>query len=307
MKISSISNSKHISEKICEKLGVKMTQTIRKDFKDTEFTVGFEESIRGEKIFIIGSTNELRGNKNLMELCMLIRAAKSANAKEIIVIIPFFGWGQADRKDLDRSCVTAKLVADFIEISGATQVVTFDLHAVQVQSFFNIASDHILYEKVLMNWFKNQNKNNDYILAAPDTGAAKKVQKMANQLECDFVIFYKNRNKTTNQISNMEIFGDVLNKNVILCDDIINTGGTLCEAAKILKKKGAKKVFAYCSHAVLASKAVDLIETSDIDKLLVTDSIYYDNNSDKIEILSCDKIISNVINRINNNLSLSDI
>lgn len=307
MKIVSIKNTKILAEAVCDKISIPLNKTVRRDFKDRELTVGFEESVRGDKVFIIGSTNVLRGEDNLMELCMLIRAAKSANAKEIIVITPYFGWGRADRKDLERSCVTSKLVADFIEIAGATQIVTFDLHAIQMQNFFDIPSDHFTFDKIVADYL-NKNVTDDYILASPDMGAAKRTQKIADRVNKDFVVFYKKRDKNNN-IEEMKILGDVDGKHVVLCDDISDSGGTLCKAAELAKKQGAKSVIAICSHGVFSGDAIQNIDKSCIDKMLVTNSIPEVDfkTSSKFEILDISKMLATIINRINDNQSLSDI
>lgn len=306
MKIVSIQNTKPLAEAVCAQIGIQLNKTKRRDFADTEFTVGFEESVRGDRVFIIGSTNELRGDKNIMELCMLIRAAKSANAREIIAIIPYFGWGRADRKDLERSCVTSKLVADFIEVAGATQLVTFDLHAIQTQNFFDVPSDHFTFDKIVATYLESSVVG-EYVLASPDMGAAKRTQKIATRVNKDFVVFHKARGKN-NDIEEMRILGDVEGKHVVLCDDISDSGGTLCMAANLAKENGAKSVIAICSHGVLSGESVTRINNSCIDKMVIANTIPMpDKLPAKFEILDISKMLATIINRINDDLSLSDI
>ena len=230
------------------------------------------------------------------------------SAKEIIVIIPYFGWGRADRKDIDRSCVTSKLVSEFIEVSGATQVITFDLHAIQTQGFFNIPSDHFMLDKLYANHIKQNFDINNVKLAAPDMGASKRVSKVSGLLDdIDLVIFYKERS-AENNIKQMKILGDVKGKDVIFLDDIADSGNTLVKAAALAKENGAKKIVAYCTHGVLSGKAIETIEKSDITEFYITDSIINDlSKSSKIKVLSMSKIIANIINKINNNLSLSNL
>ena len=307
MKLTCIENSYELAKKVSDELGIKISNTTKKQFKDGEFTVGYDESVRGDTVYIIGSTNTLRGEDNLMELCMKIRAAKLANAKEIIVIIPYFGWGRADRKDIDRSCVTSKLVSEFIEISGATHIITFDLHAIQTQSFFDISSDNFTMDSLYANHIINTYNIDNVIIASPDMGGSKRVSKVAGLLNTDLVIFYKERNKN-NEIEKMKVLGDVKDRDVIFIDDIADSAKTMATASSLAKENGAKKIVAYCTHGVLSGQAIETIEKSDIDDFYITDSIKTDlTKSTKIKVISMAKTISKIILKINSNFSLSKL
>ncbi len=276
-------------------------------YADGEFQPSFEENIRGRDVFIIQST--FAPADNLMELLMYVDAAKRASAKRIIAVIPYFGFARQDRKDKPRVPITAKLVADILTAVGVTRVITIDLHADQIQGFFNVPVDHLYASSIFIPYLRGLASESfnldDVLFASPDVGGTKRASEYAKKLGCGFVMCYKQRNKP-NEIGTMQLIGDVSGKHVILVDDIVDTGNTLCKAAEVIKTKGAKSVRAMITHPVLSGDAVEKIENSQMVELIVTDTIPLKQISSKIRALSVAPIFAEAIRRVEFNESIAD-
>ncbi|MBP1644724.1 MAG: ribose-phosphate pyrophosphokinase [Bacteroidetes bacterium] len=276
-------------------------------YADGEFQPSFEENIRGRDVFIIQST--FAPADNLMELLMYVDAAKRASAKRIIAVIPYFGFARQDRKDKPRVPITAKLVADILTAVGVTRVITIDLHADQIQGFFDVPVDHLYASSIFIPYLRGLASDSfnldDVLFASPDVGGTKRASEYAKKLGCGFVMCYKQRNKP-NEIGTMQLIGDVAGKHVILVDDIVDTGNTLCKAAEVIKTKGAKSVRAMITHPVLSGDAVEKIENSQMEELIVTDTIPLKQISSKIRALSVAPIFAEAIRRVEFNESIAD-
>ena len=270
-------------------------------YSDGEFQPSFEESIRGARIFIIGSTHP--NSENLMQLLLMLDAAKRSSARHITAVIPYFGWARQDRKDKPRVPIGAKLIAKLIEAAGATRIITMDLHADQIQGFFEKPVDH-LYASTIFIPYVESLKLDNLTIASPDMGGSKRAYAYSKFLKSEVVICYKQRSKS-NIISHMEVIGEVKGKNIILVDDMVDTAGTLTKAANLMIERGAKSVRAICTHAILSGNAVEKIENSNLLELIVTDSIPSKQSSQKIRILSCAPLFSEVMKNVHNNLSIS--
>lgn len=285
--------SRVLAENIAKNYGIPLGKTTYTKFADGEFQVSFDETIRGKEVFIVQST--FPPVDNLFELLLMIDAAKRASAKHIYAVIPYFGFARQDRKDKPRVAIGSKLVADLLQAAGATHIITMDLHADQLQGFFNIPVDHLFASSIFYNYIKDL-KIPNLVVSSPDTGGTKRANVYAKAFNCDMAICYKQREKA-NQISDMVLIGDVKNKNVIIFDDIIDTAGSLIKAANLMKEKGALTIRAVCTHALLSNNAIEKIDESVIDQLIVTDTIPLRKSSDKIVVLSVAKIFSEVIKR----------
>ncbi len=276
-------------------------------YADGEFQPSYEENIRGKDVFIIQST--FSPADNLMELLMYVDAAKRASAKRIIAVIPYFGFARQDRKDKPRVPITAKLIADLLTAAGVSRVITIDLHADQIQGFFNVPVDHLLASSIFIPYLRGlaceSFKLNDILFASPDVGGTKRASEYAKKLGCGFVMCYKQRNKP-NEIGTMQLIGDVKGKHVILVDDIVDTGNTLCKAAQVIIDNGAKSVRAMITHPVLSGDAVQKIEESCMEELIVTDTIPLMQISSKIRALSVAPIFAEAIRRVEYNESIAD-
>ncbi|MFA6200727.1 MAG: ribose-phosphate pyrophosphokinase [Bacteroidales bacterium] len=276
-------------------------------YADGEFQPSYEENIRGKDVFIIQST--FSPSDNLMELLMYVDAAKRASAKRIIAVIPYFGFARQDRKDKPRVPITAKLIADLLTAAGVSRVITIDLHADQIQGFFNVPVDHLLASSIFIPYLRGlaceSFKLNDILFASPDVGGTKRASEYAKKLGCGFVMCYKQRNKP-NEIGTMQLIGDVKGKHVILVDDIVDTGNTLCKAAQVIIDNGAKSVRAMITHPVLSGDAVQKIEESCMEELIVTDTIPLMQISSKIRALSVAPIFAEAIRRVEYNESIAD-
>ena len=264
----------YLSKEIANIYGQELGKSQVLQYADGEFQPSFEENIRGRDVFIIQST--FAPSDNLMELLMLIDAAKRASAKRIIAVIPYFGFARQDRKDKPRVPITAKLVADLLTTAGISRVITIDLHADQIQGFFNVPVDHLLASSIFIPYLRGlaseDFKMEDILFASPDVGGTKRASEYAKKLNTGFVMCYKQRNKP-NEIGIMQLIGDVKGKHVILVDDIVDTGSTLCKAAELIQEHGAKSVRAMITHPVLSGEAVNKIENSSMKELIVTNTI----------------------------------
>ena len=300
-KIFSCTNSVALAESIAKSFGEDLGNVITSTYSDGEFQPSYEESIRGTRIFIIASTNP--GPENLMELLLMLDAAKRASARHITAVIPYFGWARQDRKDKPRVPIAAKLVAKMLETAGATRIITMDLHADQIQGFFEKPVDHLYASTIFLPYLKSLNLDN-LTIASPDMGGSKRAYAYSRALESDVVICYKQRKKA-NVISHMELIGDVTGNNVVLVDDMVDTAGTLTKAADLMIERGALSVRAICTHPILSGNAYQRLEDSKLEQLIVTDSIPLTQKSSKIKVLSCADLFADVMHKVHNNKSIS--
>lgn len=270
-------------------------------FADGEFEVSFEEPIRGCEVYLVQST--FPNCDNLMELLLMIDAAKRASAHSIIAVIPYFGWARRDRKDKPRVSIAAKLVADLLSATGVNRVITMDLHADQIQGFFNVPVDHLYASSVFIPYIKQLNLP-DLVIATPDVGGAKRANSYAKYLDVPLVLCHKQRAKA-NVVESMTVIGDVEGKNVILIDDMVDTAGTICKAANLMKEKGAKSVRALASHAIMSDPASQRVDESELTEIIFTDSIPFTKDCKKATILSVAALIADTISRVHSNRSIS--
>ena len=295
--------SKVLAEKIAQFYGQEMGKINFQEFSDGEFEPVLDESVRGGRVFLIGST--FPPADNLLELLLMIDASKKASAKSITVVLPYYGLARQDRKDQPRAPIGAKLVANLLTAAGATRIMTMDLHADQIQGFFEIPVDHLYASTIFIDYIKQLNLE-DLTIASPDMGGAKRAKNYASHLGAEVVIAYKERKKA-NVVEEMFLIGHVEGRNVILIDDMIDTAGTLCKAADILMANGAKSVRAMATHGVLSGKAYENIENSKLSEVIVTDTIPIKTElSSKIKVLSCAELFADVMNMVHKHKSISD-
>jgi len=302
-KVFSGTNSRYLAEKICESLKCKLGQMNIQHFADGEFAVSYEESIRGNQVFLVQST--FPNSDNLMELLLMIDAAKRASAKSIVAVIPYFGWARQDRKDKPRVAIGAKLIADMLAVAGINRLITMDLHADQIQGFFNVPVDHLYASSAFFNRIKSLNLKNP-VIATPDVGGTKRASTYAKYLGAPMVICYKSRKKA-NEVDEMKIIGDVEGMDVLLIDDMVDTAGTITKAADLMKKEGAASVRAITSHAVMSDPASERVENSALEEILFTDSIPYTKGCTKVRIVSVADMFAEAIKRVCNNESISSL
>jgi ribose-phosphate pyrophosphokinase len=295
------SASKEVAEKIATSYGSALGKVKLIRFSDGEIQISFEESVRGQKVFLIQST--MPPAENLMELLLLIDAAKRASAQEIVAVLPYFGYARQDRKDQPRVAIGAKLVADMLAVAGATRVMTMDLHADQIQGFFDVPVDHLYASTLFMPHIQALNLPN-LTVAAPDMGGSKRANAYAKYLKCDMVICYKQRTKA-NVIDHITAIGEIEGRNVVLIDDLIDTGGTLCKAAEMMMERGALSVRAVCTHGVLSGMAYENIEKSKLTELIITDTIPHSEKGNKIKVISVADLFAKVIYNIEHLESIS--
>lgn len=293
-----------LSQKIVENLGMRLGGVEIKKFSDGEIWIKFSENIRGRDIFIIQPTHPPA--ENILELLIMLDAAKRASAKRVTAVIPYFGYSRQDRKDQPRVAISAKLMANLITTAGADRVISMDLHAAQIQGFFDIPFDHLYGSSVLLNSLYNISEN--LVVVSPDIGGIKLARAYSKMLNCPLIVIDKRRPKQ-NLSEVMNVIGEVENKDVLLVDDLIDTGGTFISAVNVLKSRGANKIYGAVTHSVLSANALEKINnTNALEKLFVTDTIYFENKkSDKIEIVSAAKLFSEAIIRTYNNESISSL
>lgn len=300
-KIFACHQSRELAEKIATSYGVPLGKVHMSTYSDGEFQPSYEESIRGTRIFIVGSTHP--GPENLMEMLLMIDAAKRASARHITAVLPYFGWARQDRKDKPRVPIAAKLVAKMLEGAGATRIITMDLHADQIQGFFEKPVDHLYASFIFLPYLKSLELNN-LTIASPDMGGSKRAYAYSKALESDVVICYKQRVKA-NVVSHMELIGDVTGKNVVLVDDMVDTAGTLTKAADLMIERGALSVRALCTHALLSGNAYEKLDKSKLQELIVADTIPLKQEHPKIKVIGTAELFADVMYRVHHNKSIS--
>ena len=304
MKVFSGTNSRYVALKIAKQLDVELGNVNIQHFADGEFEVSYEEPVRGAEVYLIQST--FSNSENLMELLLMIDAAKRASAQSVIAVIPYFGWARQDRKDKPRVSIAAKLVANILIAAGIDRLITMDLHADQIQGFFDIPVDHLYASTMFVPDIKQLGLK-DLVIASPDVGGAKRANSYAKYFNAPLVLCHKHRLQA-NVVENMTIIGDVKDKDVILIDDMVDTAGTICKAASLMKESGAHSVRAYISHAVMSPPASERVMASGLDELVVSDSIPFDTvNCPKVRILSLDKMFAHAIKHVNIKESINDL
>lgn len=299
-KIFACTQSTALGKTIANHFGIDIGKINFSRYSDGEFQPSFEESVRGARVFIVGSTHP--SSENLMEMLLMLDAAKRASARHITAVMPYFGWARQDRKDKPRVPIGAKLVANLLEAAGATRIITMDLHADQIQGFFEKPVDHLFASTIFVPYIESLKLNN-LTIASPDMGGSKRAYAYSKFLGSDVVICYKQRAKA-NVISHMELIGDVTGKNVVLVDDMVDTAGTLTKAAEVMIERGALSVRAICTHAILSGNAYERIENSQLEELIVTDSIPPKKESSKIKVLTCAPLFANTMTNVHKNKSI---
>ena len=294
-------NTRYLAEKICQELGCPLGNLVVTKFSDGEFAVSYEESIRGKDVFLVQST--FPNSDNLMELLLMIDAAKRASASHIIAVIPYFGWARQDRKDKPRVSIGAKLVSDMLAAAGIDRLITMDLHADQIQGFFNVPVDHLYASNILLPYVQSLHLK-DLVIASPDVGGSKRANTYAKYLGCPLVLCNKTRARA-NVVESMQIIGDVKDKNVVIVDDMVDTAGTITKAANIMLESGAKSVRACASHCVMSGPASERVQNSALEEIVFTDSIPYTQRCSKVKQLSVAGLFAETIRRVVDNKSIS--
>lgn len=293
--------TRYLAEKICASLGCPLGKLVMTQFSDGEFAVSYEESIRGRDVFLVQST--FPTSDNLMELLLMIDAAKRASAHTINAVIPYFGWARQDRKDKPRVSIGAKLVADLLSVAGVNRVITMDLHADQIQGFFNVPVDHLYASGVILPYLQSLHLDN-LCIASPDVGGSKRASTYAKYLGCPLVLCNKTRPRP-NEVASMQIIGDVEGKNVVIVDDMVDTAGTITKAADLMMESGAKSVRACASHCVMSGPASERVQESSLEEIVFTDSIPYSKGCSKVKQLSVADMFAETIRRVICNESIS--
>jgi ribose-phosphate pyrophosphokinase len=301
VKLFSGTNSRYLTDKIADYYGTNIAECDVHKFSDGEMQIVINESVRGAYVFFVQSTSG--SAENIMELLLMIDSARRASAGYISAVIPYFGYARQDRKDKPRVPISAKLMANLLEAAGANRVMTMDLHADQIQGFFDMPVDHLQSEAIFFPYLKSRNLD-DVIFASPDVGGVKRARSYAKYFSKDLVICDKERIKA-NEVRAITVIGDVKGRDVILVDDMVDTAGTLCKAADALMEKGAKSVRALCTHPVLSGNAHENIENSALTELITTDTIPLSKKSDKIQVLSCAKLFARAIRNTHENKSIA--
>ena len=298
-----------LAQRICDYLGCSLGRVNVEHFSDGEFAVSFEDSVRGQSVYLVQST--CPSTDNLMELLLMIDAARRASAYKVIAVIPYFGWARQDRKDKPRVSIGAKLVANMFQVAGADRVVTLDLHADQIQAFFDIPVDHLYGSSILADYIQSLNLEN-LIIASPDVGGSKRAANFCKKLErrlkheVPMVICYKQRLKA-NQVSEMRVLGDVDGKDVVIVDDIADTAGTLCKAAAVMKENGARSVRAVVTHGIMSGNACEKVMNSQLENLIFSDSLPFDvEKCPKVQVITMQRAFAETINAIQTHTSISD-
>ncbi|GAB6279378.1 MAG: ribose-phosphate pyrophosphokinase [Lentimicrobium sp.] len=300
VKIFSGRSSRYLAEEIAKVYGEELGKVNLTTFSDGEFQVSFEQTVRGNDVYIVQST--FSPVDNLFELLMMIDAAKRASAERIVAVVPYYGFARQDRKDKPRVAIAAKLVADLLSTAGVGRIITMDLHSDQIQGFFNVPVDHLYASTIFVPCIRKMDLPN-LVMAAPDTGGAKRAAAYAKFLNTELVICFKQREKP-NYVGKMTIIGEVEGKDVILVDDIVDTAGTVCKAAKLMMEQGANSVRVFATHAILSGNAIDNIHQSSVAEVYVTDTLPV-KETEKIKVLSIAPLLADVIDRVHRNKSIS--
>ena len=300
-KVFSGTKTRYLAEKICDNLGCQLGDVSITYFSDGEFEVCYEESIRGCDVFLVQST--FPSTDNLMELLLMVDAAKRASARTVNAVVPYYGWARQDRKSKPRVSIGAKLVANMLSVAGIDRLITMDLHADQEQGFFEVPVDHLFASTILLPYVKSLNLKN-ICIATPDVGGSKRASTYAKYLDCPMVICNKTR-KRANEVDSMDVIGDVEGMDVVLVDDMVDTAGTITKAADLIKSKGANSVRALASHCIMSGPADERVENSQLEEMVFTDSIPYAGTSKKVKQLSVDALFAETIRRVLDNKSIS--
>ncbi len=300
-KVFSGTKTRYLAEKICDNLSCQLGDVSITYFSDGEFEVCYEESIRGCDVFLVQST--FPTTDNLMELLLMVDAAKRASARTVNAVVPYYGWARQDRKSKPRVSIGAKLVANMLSVAGIDRLITMDLHADQEQGFFEVPVDHLFASTILLPYVKSLNLKN-ICIATPDVGGSKRASTYAKYLDCPMVICNKTR-KRANEVDSMDVIGDVEGMDVVLVDDMVDTAGTITKAADLIKSKGANSVRAFASHCIMSGPADERVENSQLEEMVFTDSIPYAGTSKKVKQLSVDALFAETIRRVLDNESIS--
>lgn len=294
--------TRYLAEKICKSLDCPLGNLVITRFSDGEFTVSYEESIRGKDVFLVQST--FPNSDNLMELLLMVDAAKRASARTINAVIPYFGWARQDRKDKPRVAIGAKLVADMLSVAGIDRLITLDLHADQEQGFFNCPVDHLYASSVMLPYIESLKLDN-LVIAAPDMGASKRAGTYAKYFNCPLVVCNKTRPRP-NEVGSLVVIGDVTNADVVIIDDMVDTAGTITKAADVMLENGARSVRAVASHCVMSGPASERVENSALTEIVFTDSIPYNKGCQKVKQITIANLLAETIRRVENNESISN-
>ena len=303
VKLFSGTNSHTLAEKIAKAYGQELGKLTISKFSDGEFSPSYDESVRGCNVYLIQSTNP--SADNILELCLMIDAAKRASAYKVCAVIPYFGYARQDRKDRPRVSIAAKLIANMLTSAGADRIMTCDLHAGQIQGFFDIPLDHLNGTAIFVPYLRSLDLG-DLIFASPDVGGVGRARSFAKHFEVEMVLCDKHR-KRANEIASMQVIGDVEGKDVVLVDDMVDTAGTICKAAQIILDKGANSVRAVATHAVLSGKAYENIENSVLSELVITDTIPIKQETSKIKVLTVADLFGKAIRAVSGNDSISTL
>lgn len=303
IKLYTTSAACHLSEKIAQALGVPLNRIHTEKFSDGELFVRFNESVRGQVVFLVAKVH--MPYENFFEMLMTVDAARRSSAKEVVLIIPYLAQGRQERRDGERTSISSRMIADIIQMVGADRIITLDLHTNAIEGFYKIPVDPLSCLRMFADHIKNSRLKN-LCLCSPDFGGVKRIKQVRKMIEADLAVIQKERIKS-NQVSSMEIIGEVKGKNIILIDDLVDTAGTLCAAANLLVEQGATSVRAYCTHGVLSGSARETILNSSLEKLFISDTVIETIDHPKIEVLSCATLLAKAIKNLNNNQSLSMI
>ncbi len=303
VKFYATSTAIKLGEKIAAHLGQPLNQIHTEKFSDGELFVRFNESVRGQTVFLIAKVN--MPYENFFEMLMTVDAARRSSAREVILILPYLPHSRQERRDNQRTSISSRMVADMVQLMGADRIITLDLHTNAIEGFYKIPLDPLSIHRLYIDHIRALNLSN-LCLCSPDFGGIKRIKEYKKQLDADMVVINKERLKA-NQVAHMEIIGDVTNKNVVIVDDLVDTAGTLCKAADLLMDHGARSVRAYCTHGILSGPALDIISKSRIEKLYISDTVIEELNHEKVEIVTCAELLARAMEHLVNNKSFKQI
>jgi len=303
VKFYTTSTAIKLGEKIAAHLGQPLNQIHTEKFSDGELFVRFNESVRGQTVFLISKVN--MPYENFFEMLMTVDAARRSSAREVILVLPYLPHSRQERRDNQRTSISSRMVADMVQLMGADRIITLDLHTNAIEGFYKIPLDPLSIHRLYIDHIRSLNLSS-LCLCSPDFGGIKRIKEYKKQLDADMVVINKERLKA-NQVAHMEIIGDVTNKNVVIVDDLVDTAGTLCKAADLLMDHGAKSVRAYCTHGILSGPALDIINKSRIEKLYISDTVIEELNHEKVETVSCAELLARAMEHLVNNKSFKQI